>query len=87
MMFCQLQPGSRLLHDEEIALHLVPGGAVRRESSFCRTARRRQGRGGVCRGEACPFVSFRQACAVALATLEAEIHRTPMVISLLGRPT
>ena len=32
MMFCQLQPGFRLSQDEETALHLVPGGAVRRES-------------------------------------------------------
>src|SRR5579859_4203104 len=31
MMFCPLQPGFRLSQDEETALYLVPGGAVRRE--------------------------------------------------------
>jgi hypothetical protein len=31
MMSCQLRPGFRLSQDEETALHLVPGGAVRRE--------------------------------------------------------
>jgi hypothetical protein len=31
MMFCLLSSGSRLSQDEETALYLVPGGAVRRE--------------------------------------------------------
>src|SRR5438270_6304092 len=31
MMFCLLPLGFRLSQDEETALHLVPGGAVRRE--------------------------------------------------------
>jgi hypothetical protein len=34
------------LPDEETAKHLVPGGAARRESQPCGTARGRQGRGG-----------------------------------------
>src|SRR5690349_11931258 len=54
MMFCQLQPGSRLSQDEETATYLVPGGAVRRESSRCRTARRKQGRAALWRGVADP---------------------------------
>src|ERR1700756_4678468 len=36
MIFCQLRLDSRLSQDAETALHLVPGGAVRREEWSCR---------------------------------------------------
>ena len=37
-------------------------------------------------GQALSIGSFRQACASVVATSAAEIQRTPMVTSLLGRP-
>ena len=61
MMFCLLQSGSRLSQDEETALFLVPGGAVRRE--YMSDAERRAGGKGAA------------VCAAAQRTLAAE-HRS-----------